>query len=59
MPQTRQANNKAVAAPQPAPAEGPKLSWLQESLAAAQKAIDNQSPTTRANLSGRFKVGKG
>ena len=59
MQQTKQANDKTTVPPEPAPADAPKVSWLQESLNAVQKAIDNQSPTTRANLSGRFKVGKG
>jgi len=31
--------------------------WLRERLVATKAEIDRQSPSTRANLSGRFKVG--
>ena len=57
MQQTKRANDAVVTSPKPTPVDKSSAKWLQERLAEVKKAIDNQSPATRANLSGRFKVG--
>jgi len=41
----------------PSEADNPQAKLLQERLDAVKNAISNQSPATRINLSGRFKVG--